>query len=51
MQPCLNIKRFSKFPEVRRDLALLVDYAVPASALEKVISASAGEAFKRGAGF
>lgn len=36
----------SKFPEVRRDLALLVDRAVPVSELEKVIAESAGDAFK-----
>lgn len=39
-------KTISKFPEVRRDLALLVDRAVPVSELEKVISGSAGDAFK-----
>ena len=36
----------SRFPEVRRDLALLVDRSVPVSALEKVISDAAGEALK-----
>ncbi|MGR0278815.1 phenylalanine--tRNA ligase subunit beta [Marinomonas dokdonensis] len=39
-------KAVSKFPEVRRDLALLVDRSVPVSALEKVINENAGEAFK-----
>ena len=39
-------KAVSKFPEVRRDLALLVDRSVPVSALEKVIKENAGEAFK-----
>lgn len=36
----------SRFPEVRRDLALLVDRSVPVSELERVITASAGDAFK-----
>ncbi|UTV97967.1 phenylalanine--tRNA ligase subunit beta [Marinomonas rhizomae] len=36
----------SRFPEVRRDLALLVDRSVPVSELERVISATAGEALK-----
>lgn len=36
----------SRFPEVRRDLALLVDRTVPVGELEKVISATAGDAFK-----
>ena len=36
----------SRFPEVRRDLALLVDRSVPVSALEKVIASAAGEALK-----
>ncbi|RBO82008.1 phenylalanine--tRNA ligase subunit beta [Marinomonas aquiplantarum] len=36
----------SRFPEVRRDLALLVDRTVPVSELEKVIVESAGDAFK-----
>lgn len=31
---------------MRRDLALLVDRSVPVSALEKVISATAGDALK-----
>ncbi|MEL0635667.1 phenylalanine--tRNA ligase subunit beta [Marinomonas sp. TI.3.20] len=39
-------KAISKFPEVRRDLALLVDRSVPVADLEKVISETAGEAFK-----
>ncbi|SBS32165.1 Phenylalanine--tRNA ligase beta subunit [Marinomonas spartinae] len=39
-------KAISKFPEVRRDLALLVDHSVPVSDLEKVIRSSAGDAFK-----
>lgn len=39
-------KAVSKFPEVRRDLALLVDRAVAVSELEKVILSSAGEALK-----
>ncbi|TYL47677.1 phenylalanine--tRNA ligase subunit beta [Marinomonas sp. IMCC 4694] len=39
-------KAVSRFPEVRRDLALLVDRDVPVSALESVISATAGDAFK-----
>jgi len=43
---CLNIKAVSKFPEVRRDLALLVDRAVAVSELEKVILSSAGDALK-----
>ncbi|MBJ7555960.1 phenylalanine--tRNA ligase subunit beta [Marinomonas spartinae] len=36
----------SKFPEVRRDLALLVDRTVPVSDLERVICSSAGDGFK-----
>ncbi|MCB5160499.1 phenylalanine--tRNA ligase subunit beta [Marinomonas algarum] len=36
----------SRFPEVRRDLALLVDRDVPVSQLEKVIADAAGDAFK-----
>lgn len=36
----------SRFPEVRRDLALLVDRSVPVSELERVISAAAGDALK-----
>ncbi|WP_339721746.1 phenylalanine--tRNA ligase subunit beta [Marinomonas primoryensis] len=39
-------KAVSKFPEVRRDLALLVDRAVAVSELEKVILSSAGDALK-----
>ncbi|MCV2402617.1 phenylalanine--tRNA ligase subunit beta [Marinomonas sp. C2222] len=39
-------KAVSRFPEVRRDLALLVDRSVPVSELERVIAASAGDAFK-----
>lgn len=39
-------KAISKFPEVRRDLALLVDRSVPVADLEKVISEFAGDAFK-----
>lgn len=39
-------KAVSRFPEVRRDLALLVDRTVPVSELEKVIVESAGDAFK-----
>ncbi len=39
-------KAVSRFPEVRRDLALLVDRSVPVSELEKVISTTAGETFK-----
>lgn len=39
-------KAVSRFPEVRRDLALLVDRSVPVSSLEKVISEVAGDAFK-----
>ncbi|KZN15376.1 phenylalanine--tRNA ligase subunit beta [Marinomonas sp. TW1] len=39
-------KAVSRFPEVRRDLALLVDRSVPVSELEKVIVESAGDAFK-----
>ncbi|MBD5770448.1 phenylalanine--tRNA ligase subunit beta [Marinomonas colpomeniae] len=40
-------KAVSRFPEVRRDLALLVDRSVPVSELEKVISGSAGDALKK----
>ncbi|NVK75657.1 MAG: phenylalanine--tRNA ligase subunit beta [Oceanospirillaceae bacterium] len=36
----------SRFPEVRRDLALLVDRSVPVSELERVIAETAGEALK-----
>ncbi|MDB4838151.1 phenylalanine--tRNA ligase subunit beta [Marinomonas sp.] len=36
----------SRFPEVRRDLALLIDRDVPVSELERVIASSAGDAFK-----
>ena len=39
-------KAVSRFPEVRRDLALLVDRSVPVSELERVIVSSAGEGFK-----
>ncbi|MEP2619576.1 MAG: phenylalanine--tRNA ligase subunit beta [Marinomonas sp.] len=39
-------KAVSRFPEVRRDLALLVDRSVPVSELERVIVGSAGEGFK-----
>ena len=39
-------KAVSRFPEVRRDLALLVERSVPVSELERVIVASAGEGFK-----
>ncbi|TPE51954.1 phenylalanine--tRNA ligase subunit beta [Maribrevibacterium harenarium] len=39
-------KAVSKYPEVRRDLALLVDRQTPVSALENVIKQQAGEAFK-----
>lgn len=39
-------KAVSRFPEVRRDLALLVDRSVPVSELERVIAESAGEGFK-----
>ncbi|REG81842.1 phenylalanine--tRNA ligase subunit beta [Marinomonas pollencensis] len=39
-------KAISKFPEVRRDLALLVDRSVPVADLEKVITECAGDAFK-----
>ena len=44
-------QQVSKFPEVRRDLALLVDRATPVDALEKVIRENAGEAFKKVAVF
>ncbi|MBR7889695.1 phenylalanine--tRNA ligase subunit beta [Marinomonas sp. A79] len=40
-------KSVSRFPEVRRDLALLVDRDVPVSALESVITEAAGEAFSK----
>lgn len=36
----------SKFPEVRRDFAFLVDRDAAVSDLERIISSSAGEAFK-----
>lgn len=36
----------SRFPEVRRDLALLMDRNVPVSELKAVVMESAGEAFK-----
>lgn len=39
-------KAVSRFPEVRRDLALLIDRSVPVSELERVIAESAGEGFK-----
>ncbi|MEO9275857.1 phenylalanine--tRNA ligase subunit beta [Marinomonas sp. 5E14-1] len=39
-------KVVSRFPEVRRDLALLVDRSVPVSELERVIVSSAGEGLK-----
>lgn len=44
-------QRVSKFPEVRRDLALLVKRETPVQALEKVIAEHAGEAFKKVAVF
>ena len=44
-------QRVSKFPEVRRDLALLVDRATPVNELEKVIADNAGEAFQKVAVF
>ena len=44
-------QRVSKFPEVRRDLALLVDRLTPVNELEKVIADNAGEAFQKVAVF
>ncbi|GAB3482488.1 phenylalanine--tRNA ligase subunit beta [Marinomonas epiphytica] len=39
-------KAVSKFPEVRRDLALLVDRTVPVGELKAVIESAAGDALK-----
>ncbi|WCN09691.1 phenylalanine--tRNA ligase subunit beta [Marinomonas mediterranea] len=41
----------SKFPEVRRDLALVVDRQIPVSALESIVAQYAGEAFQKVAVF
>ncbi|TDO99070.1 phenylalanine--tRNA ligase subunit beta [Marinomonas balearica] len=41
----------SKFPEVRRDLALVVDRQTPVSAMESIVAKNAGEAFQKVAVF
>lgn len=44
--PAISFKEFSRFPSIRRDIAVVVDSTVPAGQLETVISDNAGPLLK-----